>query len=587
MNALGEVNAREQHRDAESLLFNPHTYDPSYFDHATRSLLRATIDWFEHRGKETLLRNYRECVWYADFLEFVAKEHLFAKMGTQAREANGDRDKRWDTSRISAFSEILAFYGVDYWYAWQVTILGLAPIWQSDNAWARRRAAQWLDDGAVFAFGLSEREHGADIYTTDMALTPDGESGFRATGGKYYIGNGNVARMVSVFGRRSDVDGPDGYVFFAADSQHENYRLVKNIVQAQMFVSEFRLENYPVRAQDVLHTGRAAFDAALNTVNVGKFNIGFASVGMSEHAMYEAVTHAHNRILYGKRVTDFTHVRRSFVDAYARLIAMKAFGGRAIDYFRSASPQDRRYLLFNPVSKMKMTTEGERVIGLLWDVIAAKGFERDTYFRGAGKDVGALAKLEGTVHVNLALILKFMPNYLFAPTEQPVVPARQDPVDDEFLFRQGPARGLGEVKFADWRLAFELFAGLPNVARFRDQAEGFTTLLRTAAPDAEQQQDLDFRLVLGHLFTLIVYAQLILEQAELTGLDSDLLDTIFEAFVRDFSALAVELHGKSSSTEAQQQWALDNVRKPVIDAGRFERVWEQVRALSGAYLMSP
>src|SRR6185312_8197582 len=77
MDALGEVDAREQHRDAESLLFNPHTYDPSHFDDSTRRLLRTTIDWFEHLGKETLLQNYRECVWYADFLEFVAKEHLF------------------------------------------------------------------------------------------------------------------------------------------------------------------------------------------------------------------------------------------------------------------------------------------------------------------------------------------------------------------------------------------------------------------------------------------------------------------------------------------------------------------------------
>jgi acyl-CoA dehydrogenase len=420
-----------------------------------------------------------------------------------------------------------------------------------------------------------------------MVLTPDGEGGFRATGSKYYIGNGNVARMVSVFGRRSDIDGPDGYVFFVADSQRKNYRLIKNTVQALMFVSEFQLEEYPVRAEDILHSGQAAFGAALNTVNVGKFNIGPASVGMCEHAMYEAVTHAHNRMLYGKSVTDFPHVRRSLVEAYARLIAMKAFGDRAIDYFRTASPQDRRYLLFNPVSKMKMTTEGEKVIGLLWDVIAAKGFERDTYFRGAGKDIGAPPKLEGTVHVNLALILKFMPNYLFAPTEQPQVPTRQDPVDDEFLFRQGPARGLGEVTFADWRLAFEPFAGLPNVARFREQAEGFTALLQTAAPDAEQQEDLDFRLVLGQLFTLIIYAQLILEQVKLTGLDLDVVDSIFEIFVRDFSVLAIELHGKASSTEAQQRWALANVRKPVIDTGRFERVWEQVKALSGAYLMNP
>ena len=236
---------------------------------------------------------------------------------------------------------------------------------------------------------------------------------------------------------------------------------------------------------------------------------------------------------------------------------------------------------------MKMTTEGEKVIDLLWDVIAAKGFERDTYFCGAGKDIGAPPKLEGTVHVNLALILKFMPNYLFAPTELPPVPTRQDPVDDEFLFHQGPARGLGDVTFADWRLAFAPFADLPNVGQFAEQAEGFTTLMRTEAPDSEQQLDLDFRLVLGQLFTLVVYAQLILEQARLTGLDRDVLDTIFEILVRDFSALAVELHGKASSTDAQQQWALTNVRKPVIDTGRFERVWEQVVALSGAYLMNP
>ena len=41
--------------------------------------------------------------------------------------------------------------------------------------------------------------------------------------------------------------------------------------------------------------------------------------------------------------------------------------------------------------------------------------------------------------------------------------------------------------------------------------------------------------------------------------------------------LAVELHGKASSTEAQQQWALAGVRKPVIDTDRFERVWSRSR----------
>src|SRR3954452_3550389 len=389
------------------LLFNPRTYDPADLDDESRRLLKATIEWFESRGKERLKEDDRERVWYQDYLDFLASEGLLAKFLTPAADGGGDPDKRWDTARNCEFNEISAFYGLQYWYTWQVTILGLGPIWQSENTEARARAAKLLDEGSIFAFGLSEKAHGADIYSTDMVLTPDGD-GFRASGGKYYIGNGNKAGMVSVFGRRADVEAEDGYVFFAADSQHDAYKLVKNVVNSQNCVSEFRLEDYPVRPEDILHTGRDAFDAALNTVNVGKFNLGFASIGICEHAFYEAITHADARVLYGNRVTEFLHARQASVAAYARPVALNLSTGRTIDNCHSASPGDRRYLLFNPITKMKVTTEGERVIVLLWDVIAAKGFEKDMYFEMAARDIRGLPKLEGTVHVNMALVLKFM-----------------------------------------------------------------------------------------------------------------------------------------------------------------------------------
>jgi acyl-CoA dehydrogenase len=569
---------------ADGVLLNPGTYEAADLDPEARRLMLATIEFFESRGKEVLKEHDRDLVWYADFLEFVKRERVFATLLTPAAEAGEDLERRWDTTRICAFNEISAFYGLAYWYTWQVSILGLGPIWQSENEAAKRRAAELLSDGAIFAFGLSEKDHGADIYSTDMVLTPDGD-GFRANGGKYYIGNGNLAGMVSVFGRRADVEGTEGYVFFAADSQHPAYRLVKNVVNSQSYVSQFELEDYPVRPEDVLHTGPAAFDAALNTVNIGKFNLGFASIGICEHALYEAITHADQRVLYGMHVTDFPHVRQAFTDAYARLVAMKLFGERAIDYMRAAGPDDRRYLLYNPITKMKVTTEGERVIDLLWDVIAAKGFEKDMYFEMAARDIRALPKLEGTVHVNMALVLKFMANYLFNPAEYEPVPTRNDPGDDEFLFRQGPARGLGKIRFHDWQTAYQGFAHVPNVARFLEQAEGLRTLLTTAPPDEEQQKDLDFLLTLGELFTMIVYGQLVLEEAALRELAEDTVDQIFDVFVRDFSAYTVELHGKTSSTDAQQLWALGHIRKPVVAEDRFASVWSKVRGLAGAYQM--
>jgi acyl-CoA dehydrogenase len=563
-------------------LLNPTAHDFAEFDPATQRLLRSTVEWFEAKGTAQIAEEVRRDEWYGDFIDFLKSERAFAILLTPERDGGGDPDKRWDTARNAAFNEILGYYGLPYWYAWQVTILGLGPIWQSDNEQARQRAANFLEQGEIFAFGLSERDHGADIYSTDMVLTPDGEGGFTASGGKYYIGNGNLARMVSVFSRRADVDGPEGYVFFVADSAHDSYNLVKNVVYGQMYVSAFDLEDYPVRAEDVLHTGPAAFEAALNTINVGKFNLGFCAIGMAEHCMYETVTQAEGRVLFGKRVTEFGQVRRILTEAYARLLATKLYGARAVDYVRTASLEDRRYLLFTPINKMRVTMEGERIVSLLGEVISAKGFERDTYFESAKNIIGGLPKLEGTVHVNLALALKFLPSYLFGSDEHPEVPASRGPGDDAFLFAQGPTRGLGKITFGDWRTAYDGFSEVPNVALFREQAEALTRLV-SEAPLTESQMkgDLDFQQALAQLFSLVPYGQLILEEAAAQGTEHDVIDLVFEWLIRDFSTLALEIHGKASSTPEQQRWVLESIRKPVIDPEREERIYAEVRALAG------
>jgi acyl-CoA dehydrogenase len=455
----------------------------------------------------------------------------------------------------------------------------------SENEALKRKAARLLKEGEVFAFGLSERQHGADIYATEMALSAQPDGTYLANGEKYYIGNGQIAPMVSTFGR---FFGTDEYTFFVADFRQPQYQVIRNVTASQNFVAHFALKDYPVTLDDILHRGPAAWDAALNTVNIGKYNLGWASIGICTHALYEAITHAANRRLYGMFVTDFPHVRQMFSDAYARLVAMKLFALRAADYMRSASLEDRRYLLYNPLVKMKVTTQGEEVINLLWDVIAAKGFEKDTYFEMAARDIRALPKLEGTVHVNIALIVKFMANYLFAPVEYPAIPRRSDAADDTFLFQQGPARGLGKIRFHDFLPIFERF-DLPNVRLLVAQIQTFQSFLATATPDQTQQKDIDFLLALGEIFATIVYAQLILEGVTVgeddQTIDHDLVDYIFDVLVRDVSRYALNLYSKTSSTPAQMEHCQRMMQKPVVDHERSNRVWQQVLALKGAYEM--
>jgi acyl-CoA dehydrogenase len=563
------------------MLLNPKRGVREYPDEASRELMLAVIDFFESKGLSRIKHDDHERIWYQDFLDFAREKGLFSTCLTPPQY--GGEACRFDTWRNCELNELLGFYGLAYWYTWQVTILGLGPIWMSRNEDVKRKAARLLEQGGIFAFGLSEKEHGADLYSTEMTLHPQDDGAFLARGEKYYIGNANAASLVSVFGK---IAGSDEFVFFVVDPRHERYECLKNVCNSQNYVGHFALRDYPVTDADILSRGREAWDTSLNTVNVGKFNLGWASIGICTHAFYEAIDHAASRRLFDHAVTDFPHIRQFFTDAYCRLVAMKLFALRGSDYMRTASQDDRRYLLYDPLVKMKVTSQGEEVIDLLWEIIAAKGFEKDGYFEMAARDIRALPKLEGTVHVNMALVIKFMKSYFFEPERFPEIPEMTEPRHDAFLFEQGPTRGLGKIRFHDYRPVYSRVR-LPNVGIFSKQVRSFRRMLIAARPGPDQVKDIDFLLIVGELFTLVVYGQLILENAPVHAVDDDVLDQIFDVLVRDFSKFALQLYSKTSSTAAQRFFCRSMIRKPVVDHARFERIWNgHVYTLKGAYRMN-
>ena len=564
------------------LLFNPKQYVRDHADPLSRELVEKTIAFFENKGLRQIKEDDQSMVWYDDFLDFIRDEKIFSYLLTPAEY--GEEGARWDMWRISEFNEVLAFYGLCYWYAWQVTILGLGPIWMGSNEEVKEKTARLLQEGGVFAFGLSEKAHGADLYSTEVALTPQPDGTYLANGSKYYIGNGNCAALVSTFGKMADTGK---YVFFVVRTDHPQYECVKKIDTSgvrQAYVAEYALHDYPITRADILSRGTVAWNASLNTVNIGKFELGCASIGIATHCFYEAINHATERNLYGRRVVDFPHVKKLFTDAYARLVAMKLVAGRTADYLRCASDEDRRYLLYNPIVKMKVTGQGEKVVGQLHQIIAAKGYEQVTYFEMALRDIGMLPKLEGTEHVNMALIIKFVRNYFFEPVDYPDIPRRNDAADDTYLFRQQTGK-LAEVRFGDYRLPYNGI-DLENVAVFREQVELLRTLLLQAPPTKEQSNNIDYMLAAGELFTLVAYAQLILENSRLSQLDDDILEQIFSFLVKDYSNFALQMVLSYDNTADQERIYRSMIKKPVTNEACFSRVWETyVATLHNQYVM--
>ena len=217
----------------------------------------------------------------------------------------------------------------------------------------------------------------------------------------------------------------------------------------------------------------------------------------------------------------FPHVRRMLADAYARLLAMKMYAARSADYFRAASAGRPPVPAVQPDHEDEGHQRGRaRRSTCCGRSSPPAGFEKDTYFESAAHDIRALPKLEGTVHVNLALVLKFLPEVpggrrrrgrdLRAGRGAPRGRRRRLPVRPGAGVRAGqdrvprPAAGVRTASRT-----------CPTWRAFLDQVEALGALLMTAPPVEGAAEDLDFLLTLGQLFTQVVYAQLVAEAAGL------------------------------------------------------------------------
>ncbi len=565
-----------------SVLLNPKNIKDSFKDEALNNVFNETITFFEERGLKNLRIDNRADRETKDWFKYQGKRNIYGKILTPSKY--GCDDSRFDLFRIGVFSELMAFYSSSHWYTFQVSLLGCCPIWMGDNETQKQELAEDFTKGNVSAFALSEKEHGADIYSSDMKLTSLGEGKFRADGRKYYIGNAYVATKISTLGK----DDEGNWVQFVADSNHEHFKYIKHLDtgMGSAKVGDFRLIDYPVSDKEILKKGDGAFADALLTVNIGKYMVGYASLGLATHSFYEAITHANRRTLYGKKVTDLPHIQSFFTESFCRLNAMKLYSMRGLDYTRSLSKNDRRYMLFNPIEKMKVTTEGEKVSNIIMDIVCAKGYERETFMSECAEIIPYFSRLEGTAHVNLSLVIKFIKSYFSGNVSYPEIKSGEYKKDDTNVLHEQLFGKMSSVTFDDYKKPY-IGVEISNVKRFAEIVEIYREMFATASIDEDKAKNMDYMLNIGQIFAEIAYAQLVLEQAKISNLHEDVINEIFKYLIIDVNKYALEqLVAHENSAKQEEYLQKLALLKPDIDKEQSKKFFDKyVRTLDGAYVM--
>jgi acyl-CoA dehydrogenase len=554
--------------------------------------VRQTLAFFQAKGLAALKEEDRRGGWYQDWLDYQKQHSIYA--GVMAPQKYSSRGGRFDLLRYTRFLEVFAYLSAGHAYSVQVSFLGLFSILLGSNEALKHEAVGILEAGELLAFGVSEKGHGSDLLANEFTMTQTGEGHYVANGSKYYIGNANAAGMMSILGHKirkgfADVGTPERLgrqpfmVMALRPDKSPAYGKVEKIQTLGArtgFVGSFEVSNHSFTQADVIAEGRDAWDAVFGTVTLGKFFLGFGSIGICEHAFHEVVGYLKKRVLYGKPVLDMPHIRLAMVQAYARLTAMKLYAYRALDYVHAASAKDRRYLLYCAVQKAKVSTEAVKVMALLHECVGAKGLEGDTYMEMALRDIQLFPGLEGSMHINLRQTTQFSPRYLkefdrtlsHPPSLWSTDRNGEDVPENPYLMeaKTGHTRTIG---FRPVLEAYRPLAEIPNVLLFARQTAAFCRLSNSMPMPEVVDSQID--LALGHCMATIAYGQLVAENAARTKMPREIVSVIFGLLVTDLGAYAMHVAGIPQFEKVNRALIMRLVRLPRTLSGDWDWVGQE------------
>ena len=512
---------------------------------------KKLAEFFEAKGLKSLKQEDERQQWYDDWVTYQASHRLYFSVLAPRQTVDGGF--AFDVLTYCRFLEVFGYYSPAHGYSLQVTSLGLFAVLLGANPALKTEALATLGQGGLMAFAVSEKEHGSDLLANDFTVRELARSQFVGYGKKYYIGNANAASLIAILAKKHDTRTAGASrravpILFALRPKQSkgigDVRKIGTLGVRGAFVGEFEVKDHVFNERDVIASGRDAWDAVFGAVTLGKFFLAFGSIGICEHALAEASAHLNRRILYGKPATTMPHLRFAMAQAYVRLTAMKLYGYRALDYLAGASATDRRYLLYCAVQKAKVSAEGVRVMAQLSQCIGAKGFEADTYFEMALRDVQLFPGLEGSTHINLSQTAQFIsryfdPAHLGLPNPKSLTLTREVAQASPYLF-QARTGSINTIAFSHYLASYKPLVAIPNVRLFVKQAKAFQ-LLVLKLPGDVAEKNVQADLALGQCLATIAYAQLIAESAVCLAIPALVVSTIFHLLVNDLTCDALSL----------------------------------------------
>ena len=256
----------------------------------------------------------------------------------------------------------------------------------------------------IGAFCLSEAGSGSDAFALTTRAVDVGD-GYRITGRKLWITNGNEADLFIVFATVSPEAGYKGITAFVVERGMPGFTVGRKEDKLGIRASstcELILEDCVVPKAQVLGEVGKGYKIAIETLNEGRVGIGAQMVGLAQGALDHTIKYVKERTQFGKSIADFQAVQFQI----ARM-ATDVETARVLTY-NAARLRDagKPFLYEAAICKLITSEVAERVTSSAINLFGGNGFVKEYPVEKLYRDAKIGQIYEGTSNMQLATIAK-------------------------------------------------------------------------------------------------------------------------------------------------------------------------------------
>lgn len=257
-----------------------------------------------------------------------------------------------------------------------------------------------LARGATLAaFALTEPDAGSDAQAIETTATADGDA-FLLTGQKRWVSFGQIADLFLVFARSEE--GPTAFLVpWDAEGLTIRPSPLTLGLRASM-LAELDLASCRVPRENLV--GRAGFGlshVAASALDLGRYSVAWASLGIAEAALEASLQHASERRQRGVLLAEHQLVRRMIADAStlvsaARLMCLRAGARR--------DAREPSALGDTLAAKYFASRAAAEVTSLAVQIHGAEGLSEERPIQRYFRDARVLSIIEGSSEVMQILL---------------------------------------------------------------------------------------------------------------------------------------------------------------------------------------